>query len=120
MLSFVLIFLAGCFEGFMDVLQFHWSNFKTKHRNCNSWFWCPELSWRNKYKDGNPIYGEKFLGSTTIFVSLTDAWHLFKILRNLALFSSLFFVDNVTIIGCLFLYGINRIGFNLIYNGIYK
>ena len=40
-------------------------------------FWLKELSWVNKYKNNDPKQGAKFLGSTTIFVMFTDAWHLF-------------------------------------------
>jgi len=119
-MSFLLIFLSGIFEGYLDVLQFHWSNFKSKHRTCNSWFWSPDLSWRRKYKDGNPLYGEKFWGSTTFLVFLTDGWHLMKLFRNVSVFSSFFFVDNVTLIGVIILYSVNRLGFNLIYNILYK
>lgn len=116
---YLLIFLAGCFEGMMDTLQFHWSKFKTKHQKCDSWFWNPALSWKNKYKDRDQNNGEKFLFSTTIFVWTTDAWHLFKLLRNLSLFGCLYFVEfNMWLpIIC---YASNRFGFNLIYKIIYK
>ena len=117
---FWLIFIAGVFEGFMDVLQFHWAKFSANNPTINSAFWNPTLSWSNKYKGNNPAEGEKFPGSTTIFVSLTDGWHLMKLLRNLSLFSSFFFVDNVTLIGVIILYSVNRLGFNLIYNILYK
>ncbi len=33
-------------------------------------------SWKNKYKNNDFKQGAKFLGSTTIFVALTDIWHL--------------------------------------------
>lgn len=129
-MSFLLIFLAGCFEGILDTLQFHWAAFKNIHRSCNSWFWCPVLSWRRKYKDNDPSKGEKFFGSTTVFVWVTDAWHLFKMLRNVALFSAFpFFVYNcipisnniwLVILYAFGMYGINRLGFNMVYKLIYK
>ena len=41
-------------------------------------FWLKEFSWVNKYKNNDPKQGAKFLGSTTIFVMFTDAWHVFS------------------------------------------
>lgn len=34
-----------------------------------------ENTWRNKWKNGDPAQGEKFFGSSTIFVALSDFWH---------------------------------------------
>lgn len=119
---YILIFLSGMFEGYMDVLQFHWQKFKNKHRKSDSWFWSPALSWKNKYKDKDPVKGEKFLFSTTFLVSLTDGWHLMKLLKNYTLFGAIFFVPISTHIAIvvLLMYGVNRIGFNLVYKIIYK
>lgn len=39
-------------------------------------FWNKSVSWRRKWKDGNPDKGEAFLGSSTVFVMFTDGWHL--------------------------------------------
>ena len=38
------------------------------------------MSWKNKYKEDEKT--PKFFGSTTFFVFLTDAWHLFKFVKN--------------------------------------
>ena len=78
---------AGLSEAVMDTLQFHY--YKSPFAKYNHQFWNPQLSWKNKYKKGDPSLGPKFPGSTTIFVSLTDGWHLFKLLRNLFLFVGL-------------------------------
>ena len=43
----------------------------------NSW-WSMKDSWRNKWKNKDPKQGEAFLGSSTVFVFLTDAWHFFQ------------------------------------------
>jgi hypothetical protein len=82
-LGIIVLCFAGVFEAVMDTLQFryHTSVFK---RYSNQLFWNPEISWRNKYKsDGHT---PKFLGSTTIFVLFTDAWHFFKMLRTFTIF----------------------------------
>jgi hypothetical protein len=44
----------------------------------NQLFWDWRISWHNKWKNGDILQGEKFLFASTIFVFLTDAWHLFK------------------------------------------
>jgi len=35
----------------------------------------PKISWKNKWKDGNPEKGEAYFLSSTSLVPLTDAWH---------------------------------------------
>ena len=79
---------AGFCEGVMDKLQFHYHKSVFTNLN-NNLFWDPEISWKNKYKNGNPIEGERFRFSSTFLVSLTDGWHLFKLLRNVLMFFSL-------------------------------
>lgn len=114
LLAYCLFLLAGIAEAHMDCLQFHFFDtpfVKRKHQ-----FWNPEISWKNKYKNGNSSIGPAFLGSTTIFVFLTDGWHLMKFLRNLFIFSGLLFAclysyDLTTAIICTccsrFIYGIS-------------
>jgi hypothetical protein len=75
-----LILLSGISKGIQDQLMFHWGKGWTS--KLNPLFWNPAVSWKNKYKNGDPEQGEKFWGSTTIFVGFTDAWHLFANLRE--------------------------------------
>jgi hypothetical protein len=91
MLFFVILFflLSAISDSVMDILQFHYSNSIFKKFK-NNLFWDPSISWRNKYKDGDPQKGPKFFLSNTLFVGVTDAWHFFKLLRNLFIFSSVF------------------------------
>ena len=86
-IGLILTILAGFSEAIMDTLQFHF--YKSPFTKYNPQFWNPQLSWRNKYIKGDPSLGPKFLGSTTIFVSLTDGWYLFKLFRNFFLFVGL-------------------------------
>jgi hypothetical protein len=74
-------FLSGAADGFGDVLQFHYRDFKQVFPNANDQFWNPELSWQNKYLNGVPAQGPKFWGSTNVFVGTTDAWHATKTFR---------------------------------------
>lgn len=53
----------------------------TVFRNLNPKFFNPDVSWVNKYKDDNPLEGEKFFGSTTFLVWLTDFWHMLKFIK---------------------------------------
>jgi hypothetical protein len=70
------LFLAGLCNGVMDTLQFHFGASRLAGRKDR--FWNPRISWKNKYKQGNPDLGARFPGSTTVFVFVTDAWHLFQ------------------------------------------
>lgn len=71
-----LFYLYGVSKGYSDVLSFRYQNFKTIHPNANDQFWNPDISWTNKYKNGDPALGPAFFGSTTVFVWTTDAPHL--------------------------------------------
>jgi hypothetical protein len=61
-----------------DMLSDHYSI--SIFKNFSVFFWDKNFSWRNKYKDETP-YQEKFFGSTTFLVWLTDGWHLFDFIR---------------------------------------
>ena len=89
-LGLAFIILASISEAIMDKLQFHYHKciFKQNPVKYDQSFWDASISWQNKYKE-NSMTEPKFYGSTTIFVFLTDAWHLFKFLRNLFLFIGL-------------------------------
>lgn len=80
-LSVLCVAAAAVCEAVMDTLQFHYTHSVFYHFQ-NKRFWNPEESWRNKYRNADPLAGPRFPGSTTIFVGLTDAWHMFKLLRN--------------------------------------
>jgi len=78
----ILLFISAVAKAIMDKLSFHYSSSVfpklTKAEN----FWNPKFSYRNKWKNGDIKQGEKFLGSSTIFVFLSDAWHLFGLIRD--------------------------------------
>jgi hypothetical protein len=52
-------------------------------------FWDNRLAWRNKWKNGNPNDGERFLGSSTFLVMLMDGWHVVKAIWLFHLFFAL-------------------------------
>jgi hypothetical protein len=87
-ISIIFIIFSGISESIMDKIQFHFSkSIFSKFKN--QLFWDPSISWRNKYKNGDPKQGSKFWGSTTYFVFVTDAWHFFKFLKNTSMFISM-------------------------------
>lgn len=79
--------LAAICDAAMDKLAFHYekSVFRRKGHETidHKYFWDPKISWRNKYKGRVPSKGPKFPGSTTIFVGITDGFHLMQLLMNL-------------------------------------
>lgn len=86
-LGLVIVSLSAISESIMDKIQFHYNNSIFSNEKYNQLFWNPSESWKNKWKDD--LKTEKFLGSSTIFVFTTDAWHLFKFFKNTTLFIGL-------------------------------
>lgn len=90
MISIILFVFAAILNAIIDVLDFHYS--KSIFTKCNNSQWInPSLSWKNKWKNGDPNQGEKFLGSSTIFVFVTDLWHLCKFLMMLLIVFAIVF-----------------------------
>ena len=84
-----LIILGGSAEAHIDALRSFYPEFKRVYPKANDSFWDPKYASNNKYKNGDPEQGEKFLGSTTIFSGFTDGYHLVKTVRNLCFVGSL-------------------------------
>ena len=86
-IGIILVSVSGTCKAIMDNLQFHYhkSIFKNNSNKYNQQFWDPTLSWVNKYKEGS-MTEPKFFGSTSYFVCLTDAWHLFQMFMFITLF----------------------------------
>lgn len=86
-LLWLCVILAGVCKAVKDTLQFHYGN--SIFSKLNPQYWNADVSWKNKYKED--LKTPKFWGSTTIFVWLTDAWHLFDMLGVLFMFFACFF-----------------------------
>jgi hypothetical protein len=84
-----LVFIAGASKGFNETLTFHWDAFHQKFPHANPNWYNPELSWKNKYKDGNPAKGAKFPLSTTMLVATTDQYHLNNFINKTAWVSTI-------------------------------
>jgi len=91
-ISILILFsiIAGISKAICDVSAI---NGKTdKLSKLNLFYWRKSISSNNKYKNNDPKQGEAFLGSTTIFVIFTDAWHVFDFIRDLSLAIAMIFI----------------------------
>ena len=87
-INIILFILYFVFKSIADKISFHFrssifSKLPTKYHN----FLNPSESWRNKWKNGDKIDGEKFIGSSTIFVMFTDLWHLINFFQYIIIAS---------------------------------
>ena len=80
----VTIFIFGISKAICDVSECCFNN--SKLAKLNPLFWDKHKSWKNKWNGGVAANGEKFFGSSTFLVWITDAWHLFNMLSYLSLF----------------------------------
>lgn len=84
LLLFILTFVFAVSEAVMDTLAHHFG--KSIFAKLNPKFWNPVLSGGNKWKNGDSSQGERFLFSSSIFVFVTEGWHLFKMIRTSSIF----------------------------------
>lgn len=87
--ALLLVTLAAGANAVMDTLSFRYE--RSLFARCGAPAgWCdPRLSWRNKWRDGDPAKGEAFPFSSTALVATTDAWHLAKSAMLAAAFAAL-------------------------------
>lgn len=76
----IFIIIAGILNSIMDVIQFKWSSsiFNRIRNPSLIKYMNPSISWKNKWK--HDLKTERFIGSSTVFVFITDFWHLLKML----------------------------------------
>jgi len=119
-LSILLILLSGIAKAICDVSSTNGSNDKLS--SLKQTYWRKSVSSVNKWKNGDPKQGERFLFSSTLLVSLTDAWHLFDVIRDFSFIFSgitLFFIFNISGISIwyiLLLYPIKQVIFQIVYS----
>lgn len=83
-----LSFVSGSAVGLNQVLAHHYPKFKSRFPGANDRYWKPELSWYNKYRNGDPALGPAYPGSTTFLVATTDAYHLTNFVSRGTLFAA--------------------------------
>lgn len=86
-IGLLFIVMSAISESIMDKIQFHFDKSIFNSDKYNKLFWNPLHSWKNKWN--SDLTKPKFFLSTTLFVSLTDAWHFFKLLKNTSIFIGL-------------------------------
>lgn len=75
--SIIFIALASMCNAIMDTSNHHFST--SIFQNYDMLWWDGEISWKNKYVDGDPEKGRvKIMGNINMPVQLTDAFHFFK------------------------------------------
>lgn len=118
-IGIILIIFAAICESVMDTLIFHYTRSKFIKKQ-NELFWNPKESWKNKYKED--LETPKFIGSTTLFVFTTDAWHLFKFLRNVLIFCGIPLVAffSVSVINLFILLLLSRLMYGLFFTYYYR
>lgn len=123
-LTSILCFVAGMFDGIAETLKWHISLFFVRFTSAKQQYWHPSFSWKNKYKNGDPQQGEKFWQSSRALVFLTDGYHLMRFIKNQLLFIALALPLLTTtyhsiVVYCLsyFLY---TAGFSLMYDKFFK
>lgn len=75
-------------DAMQDTVAYHYDTSVFRNAKHRQWF-DPSISWRNKWKDGDAGKGERFFGSSTFLVWLTDFWHFMKAVKIALLWSAL-------------------------------
>ncbi len=120
MISFCLIILAAISNAIMDVISFHFGT--SVFSKLNAQFWNPELSWKNKYVNNDPLQGRrKLIFGINTLVQLSDSWHFFKasmlifIIAAIAFYTPVVKYYDFLLIGTLY-----NITFSFFYNTILR
>lgn len=79
-----MMFVAGGCKATTDVLRSDYSAFQKAFPKANPQFWDYNISWKNKYKGGDPANGPAFWQSTGFLSPLTDGFHLIEMPRKYA------------------------------------
>lgn len=77
--------VSGAFDGTAEAIRYHYPQVKKLLPGINDQFWNTSLSWKNKYKNGDPAQGDAYFLSSTALVFTTDAFHLFRMCSNVAM-----------------------------------
>lgn len=96
MISLLLAVLAGMFNACMDVLRFRYNVSVFRFWHNQQWI-NPELSSQNKweYIDGVWTGRERFFGSSTFLVFVTDLWHFSKFIMLLLMCAAVVFYQPI-------------------------
>lgn len=112
-------FMAGFADGWHEAIKsYHWGTGR---------FWDARTSWKNKYYDYDKgATREAYFFSKNLLVWTTDGYHLTRMINRSAMVASLVIIKNekrnwkYLLRKAIILSIINRAGFMLAYNGIFK
>lgn len=116
MIGITIALLCVAFAAYaaMATLLFHYE--KSVFSLLSEQFWNPKKSWKNKWKI--PDEKEKFPGSTTIFVFVTDGYHLMQFIFLNCLFVAI--AINVDQFAWYWKYAAIRIFYSLFFESTYR
>jgi hypothetical protein len=85
LIPLLLYCLSGIADAVKDKINHHYS--KSIFSKYDEQYWNPRISWKNKYVDNDPKNGFKKIKifrhfKITKHVAFTDAWHLFKSIKE--------------------------------------
>lgn len=76
--TYIGMFASGMADGLSENLKWKYHRFQTTFPNANPQYWNPYDSWDNKWKNGDPLQGERFFGSSTFLAWTTDGYHFYN------------------------------------------
>ena len=79
-----LLFASGMFDGLAEACKYKTSGV-LEVLPFDKQFIDPSVSWKNKWRNGDPAQGERFPLSSTALVGVTDMYHLSRTLRNVTM-----------------------------------
>jgi hypothetical protein len=128
MTSILIIFIGTFWEVSMDIIgmkhnydQSRWKLLadyfdKKNIKILGNQFWDNSIAWSNKWKNKRPEEGEAFIGSSTIFVTIVDGWHLTKFIWLMHVLIATILFERITdylIVDLIILYAVFGIGHEL-------
>lgn len=99
-LSVVFSVIAGISKAICDLSE------EGKIKFYKKTFWIKDLSWQNKWKNGDKKQGEKFWLSSRQLVWITDAWHLFGVLFRISFAVAYTCIGMLTTVSYFYLFGV--------------
>ena len=99
-LSVVFTVIAGISKAICDLSE------EGKIKFYKKTFWIKDLSWQNKWKNGDKKQGEKFWLSSRQLVWITDAWHLFGVLFRISFAVAYTCIGMLTTVSYFYLFGV--------------
>lgn len=91
----LLLTLSYAAKAAKEKCLFHYSS--SVFAKGNPLFFDNRVSWKNKWKGGDPKQGERFLGSSTVFVFVTDFFHLAQFIELNSVMLALSLTLSVTV-----------------------